>query len=76
MARIVSTPGVCGGDPRIDNTRIPVWLLVRAKQLGRSTEMLLEDYPQLSSDDLAAAWDYASEHAAEIQEQIDANESA
>ena len=31
---IESTPGVCGGEPCIVRTRIPVWVLVHAKQLG------------------------------------------
>jgi len=33
---IDSTPGVCGGEPCIVRTRIPVWLLVRARQLARN----------------------------------------
>ena len=33
---IESTPGVCGGNPCIVRTRIPVWLLVQAKKLGTS----------------------------------------
>ena len=31
---IESTPGVCGGEPCIVRTRIPVWVLVQAKRLG------------------------------------------
>ncbi|NEO64576.1 MAG: DUF433 domain-containing protein, partial [Moorea sp. SIO4G2] len=33
---IEKTPGVCGGDARIANTRIPVWVLVQARNLGSS----------------------------------------
>ena len=35
--RIRKTPGVCGGDARIADHRIPVWLLVVQKKTGRST---------------------------------------
>jgi hypothetical protein len=31
---IQSTPGVCGGNARIRNTRIPVWTLVSLHQQG------------------------------------------
>ena len=33
-AGIESTPGVCGGDPRIAGTRIPVWTLEQYRRLG------------------------------------------
>ena len=32
---IEKTPGVCGGDPCIRQTRIPVWLLEQLRRLGR-----------------------------------------
>jgi len=38
---IDSIPGVCGGAPCIVRTRIPVWVLVQAKQLGTSEANLL-----------------------------------
>ena len=31
---IESTPEVCGGDPRIAGTRIPVWTLEQYRRLG------------------------------------------
>jgi len=36
---IVKTQGVCGGSPRIRNTRIPVRSLVQYRQCG-TTELL------------------------------------
>jgi len=33
---IESNPGVCGGEPCIVRTRIPIWVLVQAKRLGKS----------------------------------------
>ncbi|HEX4795321.1 MAG TPA: DUF433 domain-containing protein [Humisphaera sp.] len=71
---IESTPGVCGGDPCIVRTRIPVWILERARQLGVSEASLLGSYPSLRAEDLVNAWAYARAHRAEIEQQIKENE--
>ena len=73
---IESIPGVCGGEPCIVRTRIPVWVLVQARQLGTSEAELLRAYPTLRTEDLANAWVYARSHRAEIEEQIRENEEA
>jgi Protein of unknown function (DUF433) len=39
-------------------TRVPVWLLVRARQLGTTQAELLRSYPSLRAEDLANAWAY------------------
>src|SRR5215470_15727067 len=67
---IESTPGVCGGEPCIVRTRIPVWLLEQARRLGVSEADLLEAYPSLRAEDLANTWAYVRAHGAEIEEQI------
>jgi uncharacterized protein (DUF433 family) len=67
------TPGVCGGEACIRNTRIAVWMLEEAKRAGLSDSELLADYPDLVRDDLEAAWQYASAHAQEIENAIRAN---
>lgn len=67
------TPGVCGGEACIRNTRIAVWLLEEAKRAGSSEADLLADYPGLSREDLEAAWCYVSTHAQEIETAIQAN---
>lgn len=73
---IESTPDVVGGEPRIVRTRIPVWLLVQARQLGTSEADLLRTYPSLRAEDLANAWAYARVHRPEIERQIQENEAA
>jgi len=73
---IDSNPKVCGGEPCIVRTRIPVWLLVRAKELGASEADILLSYPTLRAEDLANAWAYARAHRAEIEQQIRDNEEA
>ena len=73
---IESTPGVCGGEPCVVRTRIPVWVLVQAKRLGTSEAELLRSYPTLRAEDLANAWAYARAHREEIEQQISTNETA
>ena len=73
---IQKTPGVCGGDACIRNTRITVHGLVHYRQLGFSDERILQLIQGLTPDDLAAAWDYYARHPEEINEAIRLNEEA
>jgi len=71
---IESKPEVCGGEPCIVRTRIPVWILAHARQLGVSEADLLRSYPALRAEDLATAWAYYRAHRDEIEQQIRENE--
>ncbi len=73
---IEKTPNVCGGDACIAGTRIPVWVLVNARQLGIEEYQLLYDYPTISAADLANAWAYAATFPDEIETAIIKNEEA
>ena len=73
---IDSDLSVCGGEPCIIRTRIPVWVLIQARKLGTSESDLLAAYPALHVEDLANAWAYHRSHREEIDEQIRSNESA
>lgn len=73
---IDSVPGVCGGEPCIVRTRIPVWVLEQARRLGTSEADLLHCYPTLRAEDLANAWAYIRSHKDEIERQISENETA
>ena len=72
---IESKNNVSGGEPCIVRTRIPVWLLVQARQLGTSEADLLRSYPTLRAEDLANAWAYYRLHHDEIEQQITENET-
>jgi uncharacterized protein (DUF433 family) len=72
--RITKTPGVCGGDACIRGHRIPVWVLVGYRLLGKSDANLLRAYPSLSPADLEAAWEYAAANPDEIDRAIRENE--
>ena len=73
---IESKPDVMGGVPCITRTRIPVWVLEQARRLGTSDADLLRDYPTLTVQDLANAWNFVRSHRSEIDAQIEANETA
>jgi uncharacterized protein (DUF433 family) len=71
---IESKPDVMGGVPCITRTRIPVWLLEQSRRLGTSEADLLRDFPTITVQDLAHAWNFVRSHRAEIDAQIEANE--
>lgn len=71
---IESRPGVCGGEPCIVRTRIPVWMLEQMRRLGISEADILRSYPTLRAEDLANAWAYVRTHRDDIERQIRENE--
>ena len=71
---IQKTPGICGGNARIRDTRIPVWTLVSFQKQNASDEELLRNYPALTKEDLIAAWSYYKENTQEI-DQVIANDA-
>jgi uncharacterized protein (DUF433 family) len=73
---IESRPDVCCGEPCIVRTRIPVWVLVRARQTGVTEADLLRSYPTLRAEDLTNAWAYYRAYHDEIEQQIRENEEA
>jgi uncharacterized protein (DUF433 family) len=73
---VEKTPGVCGGDACIRQTRHTVWGLVEWRRLGRSDAEILERHPDLTAGDLEAAWEYHDQHSKEIDQAIRENEEA
>jgi len=73
---IKKTPGVCGGDACVGNTRIQVWVLVGYRRLGCSDAELFKCYPDLTAADLVNAWAYADAYPEEIETAIRENEEA
>ena len=71
---IESRPGVCGGEPCITRTRIPVWVLEQARRLGTTEAELLHIYPTLRAEDIVHSWAYVRSHPDEIDQQIRENE--
>jgi uncharacterized protein (DUF433 family) len=61
LARISIDPDVCGGKPCIRGHRIWVSLILDFLASGTTVEEILEDYPQLTADDVRACVAYGSE---------------
>ncbi len=67
---IQKTIGVCGGQARIRNTRIPVWTIISFQQQGADTTELLRNFPSLTTDDLSNMQFYYTTHQEEIDRAI------
>lgn len=75
-SRIHKNPAVCG-DACIQHTRIPVWSVIHAQQLGASAGEVQNYFvTPLTSSDIQAAVDYYGDNKEEIDEQIRLNEEA
>jgi uncharacterized protein (DUF433 family) len=71
---IESRPEVCGGDPCIAGTRVPVWMLELLRRQGAADGEILLNYPTLSAEDLANAWSFVRSNSSDIERQIDENQ--
>jgi uncharacterized protein (DUF433 family) len=64
-ARIAIDPNVCFGKPCIRGTRIWVSLILDNLAEGVAEREILDEYPQLTSEDVRAAIAYGAEMARE-----------
>ena len=65
LSRISVDPRVCFGKPCIRGTRIWVSLLLDFLASGATIEEVLENYPQLTREDILAAIAYGAEMSRE-----------
>lgn len=63
-------PQVCGGDACLRDTRYTVWGLVEWRRLGLDDPEILRRHPDLSPEDLEAAWDYFRKNNLEIEQAL------
>ena len=56
--RIVIDPEIMVGKPVIKGTRIPVDAIIRRLAEGLSIKEILEDYPNLTREDIMASLEY------------------
>jgi uncharacterized protein (DUF433 family) len=56
---IVSTADVLRGKPRVKGTRIPVSLVLGYLAAGHTHEEILQEFPDLSQEQITACLDYA-----------------
>ena len=72
---IVTTPGTCGGKPRISGHRITVKHIVLCHERGgQGPDEIVEDYPGLTLSDVYAALAYYFDHKVEIDADIHADD--
>ncbi len=63
--RIISDVNVCGGEPCVRETRIPVRVILSHLAAGDTTEQVLRDFPTLTEADIRACLEFASYLATE-----------
>lgn len=63
--RIVSDPQICGGEPCIRGTRIPVQVILSHLAAGEDHPTLLKQFPRLTHEDILACLEYAAYLATE-----------
>ena len=63
--RITISPDQMGGVPCIRGIRIPVATVLRMLAAGRTQEQILEEYPDLESEDIREALRFAAASAME-----------
>jgi uncharacterized protein (DUF433 family) len=70
--RIVSTPGTCGGKPRIDGHRIKVeHIAVCYERMGMNPDEIVTSHPTINLAQVHAALAYYYEHKQEIDADIE-----
>lgn len=67
---IESTPGVCGGRPRITGTRVPVHRVAGYYRLGYSPEEIREFLTSLSLPQIYAALAHALANVEETEQSL------
>jgi uncharacterized protein (DUF433 family) len=63
--RIVTDPNICGGEPCIKGTRIPVHIILSHLAAGDDYGNIITNFPRLTNDDIKACLEYASYLATE-----------
>jgi uncharacterized protein (DUF433 family) len=61
LARVVTDPKICAGQPCIRNSRILVSTILDGLAESLSVEQIIDHYPSLHPDDIRAAVAYGAE---------------
>jgi uncharacterized protein (DUF433 family) len=75
-SHITKTPGVCGGQPCIDGTRVRVKNVAGLQKEGFTPEQMLTQYPSLNLAQVHAALAYYYDHREEIEAAMAEDEKA
>ena len=63
--RITSDPQVCGGEPCVKGTRIPVRIILSHIASGEDYSIILKQFPRIQIEDIMACLEYAAYLATE-----------
>ncbi len=63
--RIVSDPGICGGQACIRGTRTPVSVVLDNLAAGGTAAQIVHDYPGLALEDVRASVEYGADRVRE-----------
>lgn len=75
-ARIVRDPAVCGGEPTIEGTRVPVRSIVIQWLFYRDVVRVQSAFPRVDVPTIEGALAYYETHREEIDRLIEENEQA
>jgi uncharacterized protein (DUF433 family) len=64
-------PQICGGVPVFKGTRLPIHVILDFLSAGDTMETIIENYPQLSKEQIRGAIAYVSELARYKEEEIE-----
>ena len=62
---IVSNPDICGGEPCIKGTRIPVRVILSHIAAGDNEDTIFKQFPRIKKIDIKACLEYAAYLASE-----------
>jgi uncharacterized protein (DUF433 family) len=68
--RIVTDPVVLLGKPIIRGTRVPVYVIVGLVEAGQSPGQIVDDYPDLTVEDVEAATAYVAQEQARTEVRV------
>ncbi len=60
MVRIIANPGILGGKPIVEDTRLSVEHILGLLASGMSNQEIIESYPILSEESIRAVLAYAA----------------
>lgn len=63
--RFMRDPQICGGEPVIQGTRVPVRTILASLAEGDRTDDILKDFPTLTEEDVRAVIAFAAASAEE-----------
>ncbi|MBL7086508.1 MAG: DUF433 domain-containing protein [Candidatus Cloacimonetes bacterium] len=58
--KIFSDPNICGGEPCIKGTRIPVYVILSHLAACEDFKTILKNFPHLKYEDIIACLEYAA----------------